>query len=238
LDGGLANYRKARKGLDELATGKPGRKPIHPQYVAKLISELASDDAVFTFDVGITTVWAARYLKMNGRRRLIGSLVHGSMASAMPQAIGAQVAFPGRQVISMSGDGGFAMLMGDFLTLVQQNLPVKVVVFDNHVGILCSTRRPRFQPSRRIIRCQLRRGALKSTKRITRTTTRFMCGRILPRPADFQSLLRRSIVHRPVSRSEYRSLDLIWRIARRSRLLSSWNESSAVLCGLPVISHI
>ena len=133
LDDGLANYRNARAGLDDLATGKPGRKPIHPQYVAKLIDKHASDDAVFTFDVGTPTVWAARYLKMNGRRRMIGSLAHGSMANAMPQAIGAQAAFPGRQVISLSGDGGFSMLMGDFLTLVQQKLPVKIVVFDNHV---------------------------------------------------------------------------------------------------------
>ena len=133
LDDALANYRKAREGLDDLATGKAGRKPIHPQYVAKLISEHAADDAVFTFDVGTPTVWAARYLTMNGRRRMIGSLSHGSMANAMPQAIGAQAAYPGRQVISLSGDGGFAMLMGDFLTLVQQNLPVKIVIFDNKV---------------------------------------------------------------------------------------------------------
>jgi pyruvate dehydrogenase (quinone) len=133
LNSSLANYRAAREGLDDLATGKPGRKPIHPQYLAKLISECASEDAVFTFDVGTPSIWAARYLKMNGHRRLIGSLVHGSMANAMPQAIGAQAAFPGRQVISLSGDGGFAMLMGDFLTLVQQKLPVKVVVFNNHV---------------------------------------------------------------------------------------------------------
>jgi len=133
LDDSLANYRKAREGLDDLATGKPGRKPIHPQYVAKLISDHAAEDAVFTFDVGTPTIWAARYLKMNGRRRMIGSLAHGSMANAMPQAIGAQAAYPGRQVISLSGDGGFAMLMGDFLTLVQQKLPVKIVVFNNSV---------------------------------------------------------------------------------------------------------
>ncbi|HWG04819.1 MAG TPA: ubiquinone-dependent pyruvate dehydrogenase [Beijerinckiaceae bacterium] len=131
LDVCLAHYRKAREGLDDLATGKPGRPPIHPQYLAKLVSERASEDAIFTFDVGTPSIWAARYLKMNGRRRLIGSLVHGSMANAMPQAIGAQAAFPGRQVISLSGDGGFTMLMGDFLTLVQQNLPVKIVVFNN-----------------------------------------------------------------------------------------------------------
>jgi pyruvate dehydrogenase (quinone) len=131
LDESLANYRKAREGLDDLATGKPGHRPIHPQYLARLLSEQAAEDAVFTFDVGTPTVWAARYLKMNGRRRLIGSLAHGSMANAMPQAIGAQAAFPGRQVISLSGDGGFSMLMGDFLTLVQCKLPVKIVIFQN-----------------------------------------------------------------------------------------------------------
>jgi pyruvate dehydrogenase (quinone) len=133
LEDSLANYKKARRGLDDLAIGKPGRKPIHPQYVAKLINEHADDDAIFTFDVGTPTIWAARYLKMNGRRRMIGSLAHGSMANAMPQAIGAQAAYPGRQVISLSGDGGFSMLMGDFLTLVQQRLPVKIVIFDNKV---------------------------------------------------------------------------------------------------------
>jgi pyruvate dehydrogenase (quinone) len=130
LDRSLKAYEKARKGLDDLATGEKGGK-IHPQYVARLLSEHAADDAVFTFDVGTPTVWAARYLRMNGRRRLIGSLVHGSMANALPQAIGAQSAYRDRQVISMSGDGGFAMLMGDFLTLVQQDLPVKVIVFNN-----------------------------------------------------------------------------------------------------------
>ena len=131
LDVSLANYGKARDGLDELATGQPGRKPIHPQYLAKVVSEAASEDAIFTFDVGTPTIWAARYLRMNGKRRMLGSLAHGSMANALPMAIGAQAAFPGRQVISLSGDGGFAMLMGEFITLVQQGLPVKVVIFDN-----------------------------------------------------------------------------------------------------------
>ena len=131
LDDSLANYKTARDGLDELATGKAGRKPIHPQFVAKTISELASDDAIFTCDVGTPTIWAARYLRMNGKRRLLGSFAHGSMANAMPMAMGAQAAFPGRQVISLSGDGGFAMMMGDFITLVQEGLPVKVVIFDN-----------------------------------------------------------------------------------------------------------
>jgi pyruvate dehydrogenase (quinone) len=127
----LANYAKARAGLDDLATGEPGRRPIHPQYLTKVVSDLAADNAVFSFDVGTVSVWAARYLKMNGRRRLLGSLAHGSMANALPQAIGAQAAFPTRQVISLSGDGGFAMLMGDFLTLAQHKLPVKVVVYNN-----------------------------------------------------------------------------------------------------------
>jgi pyruvate dehydrogenase (quinone) len=106
--------------------------PIHPQYVAKLVNDVASDDAIVTCDVGTPTVWAARYLRMNGKRRLLGSFVHGSMANALPQAIGAQAALPDRQVISLSGDGGVAMLLGDLLTLKQLNLPVKVVVFNNN----------------------------------------------------------------------------------------------------------
>jgi pyruvate dehydrogenase (quinone) len=133
LDDSLAHYQKARAGLDELARGTPGNKPIHPQYLARLLSEQAADDAVFTADVGTPTIWAARYLKMNGRRRLVGSWVHGSMANAMAHAIGVQASQPGRQVVSMSGDGGFAMLMGDLITLTQMKLPVKVVIFNNGV---------------------------------------------------------------------------------------------------------
>lgn len=125
------HYAKAREALDDLAEGTPGRRPIHPQQVAKAISDHAAEDAVFTCDVGLPTVWAARYLAMNGKRRLLGSFWHGSMANAMAQGIGAQATFPGRQVISLSGDGGFAMLMGDLLTLAQQRLPVKIVVFNN-----------------------------------------------------------------------------------------------------------
>jgi pyruvate dehydrogenase (quinone) len=131
LDNALADYKKARQGLDALAESGPGSTIIHPQYVARLVSELAADDAIFTCDVGTPTVWAARYLKMNGRRRLIGSFNHGSMANAMLQAIGAQATFPGRQVVSLSGDGGFTMMLGDFITLTQVGLPVKVVVFNN-----------------------------------------------------------------------------------------------------------
>ena len=125
------HYKKTRADLDSQAVGNPGKTPIHPQYVIKVVNELASEDAIFTCDVGTPTLWAARYLKMNGKRRLIGSFSHGSMAGALPQAIGAQEAFPNRQVISLSGDGGFAMLMGDFLSLRQHSLPVKVVVFSN-----------------------------------------------------------------------------------------------------------
>jgi pyruvate dehydrogenase (quinone) len=131
LDTALRHYATARGDLDDLAVPSPKGRPIHPQYLTRLVSGLAAEDAVFTADVGTPTVWAARYLRMNGRRRLLGSFNHGSMANAMPQAIGAQAAFPGRQVVSLSGDGGFAMLMGDFITLAQLRLPVKVIVYDN-----------------------------------------------------------------------------------------------------------
>ena len=131
LDACLEHYKNARQGLDDLAVGEPGRTPIHPQYVARIVDELAADDAVFTCDVGTPTIWAARYLHMNGKRRLLGSFTHGSMANALPQAIGAQAAFPGRQVISLSGDGGLAMMLGEILTLRQLKLPVKLVVFNN-----------------------------------------------------------------------------------------------------------
>src|SRR6266576_3615726 len=120
------------KGLDDLATANSNKGPIHPQYVARVIDKLAADDAVFTCDVGTPVIWAARYLTMNGKRRLLGSFNHGSMANALPDAIGAQAAYPGRQVISMSGDGGLSMLMGDMLPLKQHELPVKVIVFKNN----------------------------------------------------------------------------------------------------------
>jgi pyruvate dehydrogenase (quinone) len=127
----VEHYKNARQGLDDLAVGEPGHTPVHPQYVAKVVNELATEDAIFTCDVGTPTIWAARYLQMNGKRRLLGSLIHGSMANALPQAIGAQAANGGRQVISLSGDGGLAMLLGDILTLKQLDLPVKLVVFNN-----------------------------------------------------------------------------------------------------------
>ena len=131
LEAALKDYKKSREDLDALAESGPNSDIIHPQYLNRLVSELADDDAIFTCDVGTPTAWAARYLKMNGKRRLVGSFNHGSMANAMLQAIGAQAAFPDRQVVSMSGDGGFTMMMGDFLTLNQVGLPIKVIVLNN-----------------------------------------------------------------------------------------------------------
>jgi pyruvate dehydrogenase (quinone) len=125
------HYAKARKQLDELAVNDRNRTPMHPQFVAKTIDRLAAADAVFLADTGTPVVWAARYLRMNGRRRLVGSFTHATMANALPQAIGVQASSPGRQVITLSGDGGLAMLLGELLTLRQQQLPVKIVVFSN-----------------------------------------------------------------------------------------------------------
>jgi pyruvate dehydrogenase (quinone) len=132
LDKALKHYEEARKDLDGLATPND-KQPIHPQYLAQQISRFAAADAIFTCDVGTPTVWACRYLQMNGQRRLLGSFNHGSMANAMPQAIGAQAIDRTRQVVALCGDGGFAMLMGDFLTLAQQKLPVKIIIFNNSV---------------------------------------------------------------------------------------------------------
>ncbi len=131
LKASLEHYQRTRKGLNELATPHSNDNVIHPQHVASVLNELAADDAVFTCDVGTPTIWAARYLRMNGKRRLLGSFNHGSMANALPQAIGAQASYPGRQVITLSGDGGLAMLMGDMLSLRQLKTPVKIIVFKN-----------------------------------------------------------------------------------------------------------
>jgi len=131
LKGSVEHYHAARQGLDELAKEMSGTKSIHPQYVVRVLDELAAENAIFSCDVATPTIWAARYLTMNGKRRLLGSFNHGSMANALPQAIGAQVSHPGRQVISLSGDGGLAMLMGDMLSLNQLGAPVKIVVFRN-----------------------------------------------------------------------------------------------------------
>ena len=131
LDDAVQHYADVREELDKHVKSKSTGDKIHPQYLASLLSELAEDDAAFTADTGMCTVWAARYIRMKKGRSLIGSFNHGSMANALPQAIGAQFENRKRQVISFSGDGGFGMLMGDMLSLVQHDLPVKVVVFNN-----------------------------------------------------------------------------------------------------------
>jgi pyruvate dehydrogenase (quinone) len=130
LEASVKHYEKTRRDLDGLANDD-GRQPIHPEYLATLVDRLADPDAVFTADVGSPVVWSARYLRMSRERRLIGSFTHGSMANAMPHALGAQAAAPGRQVIALAGDGGLAMLMGDLLSIRQNDLPIKIVVFNN-----------------------------------------------------------------------------------------------------------
>ncbi|KUJ39004.1 pyruvate dehydrogenase [Streptomyces sp. NRRL F-5122] len=132
LDKMLKKHADALEGVVKAYTRKVDKHvPIHPEYVASVLDELAHPEAVFTVDTGMCNVWAARYISPNGRRRIIGSFSHGSMANALPMAIGAQFTDRNRQVVSISGDGGFSMLMGDFLTLVQLDLPVKVVLFNN-----------------------------------------------------------------------------------------------------------
>jgi pyruvate dehydrogenase (quinone) len=131
LERSLRHYGKTRKTLDELAVNDRDRTPIRPEYVAGLANQLAAEDAVFTVDVGSPVVWAARYLKMNGRRRLVGSFNHGTMACALPHAIGAQTAFRDRQVVALAGDGGLTMMFGELVTLIQNRLPVKVILFNN-----------------------------------------------------------------------------------------------------------
>jgi pyruvate dehydrogenase (quinone) len=133
LEKARAHYLQARKSMDSLAIKTPDNHPLHPQYLAKCIDVGANQDTIFTTDVGTPTVWAARYLTMNGKRKLLGSFNHGSMANALSQAIGAQTAFPNRQVVALCGDGGFSMMMGEILTLVQQKLPIKIVIFNNSV---------------------------------------------------------------------------------------------------------
>lgn len=129
LDDCVARHGKAQANLESRATQHEGK--IHPQYFAHLIDKHAAEDAVFTADGGSPTVWLLRHVKANGRRRTLISLTHGTMANAMPQALGAQRAFPGRQVISMSGDGGLAMMMGDLLTAIQEKIPIKIALFNN-----------------------------------------------------------------------------------------------------------
>jgi pyruvate dehydrogenase (quinone) len=132
LDRALDSYRRSRAELDDDAEGHTHHRPIHPAYLASVINDKADADAIFTADVGMSTVWAARYLRMHTGRRLLGSFVHGSMANAMPQAIGAKLLHPDRQVVAFCGDGGFSMLMGDILTLRQHDIAPVLVVFNNH----------------------------------------------------------------------------------------------------------
>jgi pyruvate dehydrogenase (quinone) len=132
LDAMLEQHTVARRKLRAYVDHAGKQRPIHPEYVAATVNELAAQDAVFTVDTGMCAVWGARYVEAAKNRRIIGSFNHGSMANALPQALGAQTAYPGRQVISFSGDGGLAMLMGELLTLAQYQLPVKIVLFDNH----------------------------------------------------------------------------------------------------------
>jgi pyruvate dehydrogenase (quinone) len=132
LDSMLRQHAEALEKVVDAYTHRVERmRPIHPEYVAAQLDDLAADDAVFTVDTGMCNVWAARYLTPNGRRRVIGSFRHGSMANALPHAVGAQFAAPARQVVSMSGDGGLAMLLGELITVRLHRLPVKVVLFNN-----------------------------------------------------------------------------------------------------------
>lgn len=127
----LAHYDKVKRNLRSAAEVKGKDEKIHPEYVISLIDELASKDAVFTVDTGMTCVWGARYLQATGKRKMLGSFNHGSMANAMPQAIGAALAYPGRQAVALCGDGGLSMMLGDLATIVQYKLPVKLIVFNN-----------------------------------------------------------------------------------------------------------
>ena len=132
LDRMLHKHQRALEHVVDAYTHDIERHlPIHPEFAASVLDDVAADDAIFTVDTGMNNVWAARYLTPNGRRRVIGSFLHGSMANALPHAIGAQLAHPGRQVISMSGDGGLGMLLGELLTVALHRLPVKIVLFDN-----------------------------------------------------------------------------------------------------------
>jgi pyruvate dehydrogenase (quinone) len=131
LQAALKLHEQARRKLDIYVRHSGGQSPVHPEFVAATLDRLASDDAIFIPDTGMATVWACRYLQMTAGRRLIGSFNHGSMANAMPQAIGAQLAYPGRQVVAMCGDGGLTMLLGDLSTITTYELPIKLIVFDN-----------------------------------------------------------------------------------------------------------
>ena len=127
----LKRYEGVKKDLAAYTENKGDIKKIHPEYVMSEIDKLASDDAIFTVDTGMTCVWGARYLQATGKRHMLGSFNHGSMANALPQAIGAALAYPDRQVVALCGDGGLSMTLGDLETVVQYKLPIKIIVFNN-----------------------------------------------------------------------------------------------------------
>ena len=127
----LLGYSRVIDKLNAYVKDKGNDNKIHPEYVMAMVNEVAQSDAIFTLDTGMTCVWGARYLKASGQRKMLGSFNHGTMANAMPQAIGASLAYPGRQVIALCGDGGISMLLGDLATIVQYKLPVKIIVFNN-----------------------------------------------------------------------------------------------------------
>jgi pyruvate dehydrogenase (quinone) len=127
----LEFYGEVKKNMKIYVENTGKKENIHPEYIASLIDELSAQDAIFTVDTGMSCVWGSRYISATGKRKMIGSFNHGSMANAMPQAIGAALAYPGRQVIALCGDGGLSMLMGDLATITQYNLPVKIIVFNN-----------------------------------------------------------------------------------------------------------
>lgn len=131
LNDQLLGHSKVMAHLDAYVKDQGGDNKIHPEYVMAMVNEVANADAIFTVDTGMTCVWGARYLHASGKRRMLGSFNHGSMANAMPQAIGASLAYPGRQVIALCGDGGISMLLGDLATIVQYKLPIKIIVFNN-----------------------------------------------------------------------------------------------------------
>ena len=127
----LHKYEKVKEGLDVYVKDPGKENLIHPEYVASTINKLAAKDAIFTVDTGMCCVWGARYIQATGERKMLGSFSHGTMANAMPMAIGAALANPGRQIISFCGDGGISMLLGDLATIYQYKLPVKLFVFNN-----------------------------------------------------------------------------------------------------------
>jgi pyruvate dehydrogenase (quinone) len=131
LDAILRKHKEALRKINVYVNHVGTRTPMHPEPVAATLSEFAAPDAIFTADTGMCNVWSARHIKATKDRRIIGSFNHGSMANALPQSIGAQCAYPGRQVVALCGDGGFAMSLGDILTITQYNLPIKLVVFNN-----------------------------------------------------------------------------------------------------------